>query len=55
MAYVMVCENLLDRSIIVPVEQVNFPHLLAVSSEKDLFDTAKGTDGAITKVFMVVG
>ncbi len=54
LAYVMVCENLLDRSIIVPVEQVNFPHLLAVSSEKDLL-TAKGTDGAITKVFMVVG
>jgi hypothetical protein len=54
LAYVMVCENLLDRSIIVPVEQVNFPRLLAVSSEKDLL-TAKGTDGALTKVFMVVG
>ena len=54
LAYVMVCENLLDRSIIVPVQQVNFPHLLAVSSEKDLL-TAKGTDGAMTKVFMVVG
>ena len=53
-AYVMVVENLMDRSIIVPVQQVGFPHLLAVSSEKDLL-TAKGTQGAMSKVYMVVG
>ena len=54
LCYVLVCENLLDRSIIIPVEQVGFPHLLAVSSEKDLL-TAKGTDGSMSKVYMVVG
>ena len=54
LCYVMVAENLLNQSIIVPVQQVGFPRLLAVSSEKDLL-TAKGTDGAMSKVFMVVG
>ena len=54
LCYVMVVENLLNQSIIVPVQQIGFPRLLAVSSEKDLL-TAKGTDGAIAKVYMVVG
>jgi len=54
LCYVMVCENLLDRSIIVPIQEVGFPRLLAISSEKDLL-TAKGTQGAMSKVFMVVG
>jgi len=39
---------------IVPVEQIGFPRLLAVSSEKDLL-SAKGTDGAMSKIYMVVG
>ncbi len=54
LCYVMVVENLLDKSIIVPVEQIGFPRLLAVSSEKDLL-TAKGTNGALSKLYMVVG
>ena len=54
LCYVMVVENLLNQSIIVPVQQIGFPRLLAVSSEKDLL-TAKGTDGAMAKVYMVVG
>lgn len=54
LCYVMVCENLLGQSMIVPVEQIGFPRLLAVSSEKDLL-SAKGTDGAMSKIYMVVG
>jgi len=54
LCYVLVAENLLNQSIIVPIQEVGFPRLLAVSSEKDLL-TAKGTGGAMSKVFMVVG
>lgn len=53
LCYVMVVENLLKQSIIVPVQQVGFPRLLAVGSERDML-TAKGTDGALSKVYMVV-
>lgn len=53
LCYVMVVENLLNKQIIVPVQQVGFPHLLAVSSEKD-FLMPKGTDGSMAKVYMVV-
>ncbi len=53
LCYVMVVENLLKQSIIVPVQQVGFPNLLAVGSERDML-TAKGTDGALSKVYMVV-
>lgn len=54
LCYVLVAENLLNQSIIVPIQQVGFPRLLAVSSERDLL-TAKGTNGAMSKVYMVVG
>ena len=54
LCYVMVVENLLNQSIIVPVQQIGFPKLLAVSAERDLL-TAKGTMGAMSKIYMVIG
>ena len=52
--YVMVVENLLNQSIAVPVQEISFPNLLAVTSEKDLLEK-KGSKNALSKVFLVVG
>jgi hypothetical protein len=54
LCYVMVAENLINQPIIVPVQQIGFPGLLAVSADRD-FLTAKGTAGAMSKVYMVIG
>ncbi len=53
LCYIMIVENLLKQSIVVPIQQIGFPRLLAVGSDKDLL-TAGGTEGDMSKVYMVV-
>lgn len=51
--YVLTAENLLPQSLVVPVEQFNFPGLLAVTSQKDILAPA-GSDGSKGVLYMVV-
>ncbi len=53
-AYVLEARNLTRNSIIVPVEQMLFPNLLAVASDRDMI-SAKGQEGDRTMVYLVVG
>ncbi len=50
--YVLTAENLLPQSLVIPVEQFNFPGLLAVTSQKDIL-TAAGTSGSKGILYMV--
>ncbi|MBF0387723.1 MAG: type-F conjugative transfer system secretin TraK [Candidatus Omnitrophica bacterium] len=50
--YVMTAENLLPQSLVVPLEQFNFPGLLAVTSQRDIL-TPAGTVGAKGVLYMV--
>ena len=50
--YVLTAENLLAQSLVVPVEQLHFPGLLAVTSQKDILSPA-GTSGAKGILYMV--
>ncbi|MBF0594611.1 MAG: type-F conjugative transfer system secretin TraK [Candidatus Omnitrophica bacterium] len=50
--YVLTAENLLPQSLVVPVEQLNFPGLLAVTAQRDIL-TPAGTPGAKGLIYMV--
>ncbi len=50
--YVLTAENLLPQSLVVPIEQFNFPGLLAVTAQKDIL-TPAGTTGSKSLVYMV--
>ena len=52
--YVLEARNLTDNSVIVPVEQMAFPHLLAAASDRDML-APKGQEGDHTMVYAVVG
>jgi len=52
-AYVMTAENLLNTPVILPVQQITFPKLLAIASEKDML-MAKGMKGSKSLVYMVI-
>ena len=53
-AYILEARNLTDNSVIVPIEQVTFPRLLAITSDRDMI-AAKGREGDSTAVYLVVG
>ncbi len=53
-AYILEARNLTDNSVIVPIEQVTFPHLLAITSDRDMI-APKGREGDSTAVYLVVG
>jgi hypothetical protein len=53
-AMVMKAENMLERSLVVPVQEIAFPRMLAISSQRDIL-SARGKDGASTMVYMVAG
>ncbi len=53
-AYILEARNLTDNSVIVPIEQVTFPRLLAITSDRDMI-APKGREGDSTVVYMVVG
>ncbi|MBI3315091.1 MAG: type-F conjugative transfer system secretin TraK [Candidatus Omnitrophica bacterium] len=53
-AYILEARNLTDNSVIVPIEQVTFPRLLAITSDRDMI-APKGREGDSTAVYLVVG
>lgn len=53
-AYILEAKNLTDNSVIVPIEQVTFPRLLAITSDRDMI-APKGREGDSTAVYLVVG
>ncbi|MBF0618740.1 MAG: type-F conjugative transfer system secretin TraK [Candidatus Omnitrophica bacterium] len=50
--YILTAENLLPQSQVLPVEQFNFPGLLAVNSQRDILSPA-GTNGSKGILYMV--
>ncbi|MBF0619942.1 MAG: type-F conjugative transfer system secretin TraK [Candidatus Omnitrophica bacterium] len=52
-AYVMSAENRLKTSVVMPIEEIALPGMLAVSAEKDIL-AAEGAEGSIIKVYAVV-
>jgi len=52
-AYVLTAYNLSPNAVIVPIEQLSLPHLLAVSAEQEMLK-AKGQEGDTTKLYMIV-
>ncbi|MBI4309627.1 MAG: hypothetical protein HY591_04780 [Candidatus Omnitrophica bacterium] len=53
-AYIFKAQNLSDNSVIVPVQQISFLNLLAVTSDQDMLKP-KGEEGDNTKVYIVAG
>ncbi len=52
-AYVLTAQNLMNNAVIIPVEQMSLPNLLAVSSDQDML-AAKGQQGDTTRVYVIV-
>ena len=53
-AYVLSARNLINNAVIIPIEQMTLPNLLAVSSDQDML-SASGQSGDSTKVYMITG
>ena len=53
-AYVLIARNLINNAVIIPIEQMSLPDLLAVSSQRDML-AAKGREGDRAKVYVIVG
>ncbi len=52
-AYILVARNLAKNSVIIPIEQIALPDLLAVSSQRDML-TPKGREGDSSKVYVIM-
>jgi hypothetical protein len=52
-AYVLTARNLINQTVIVPVEQMSLPNLLAVSAERDIL-AAAGQANDSAKVYVIV-
>jgi len=52
-AYVLTAKNLTDQPVIVPVQQISAPNLLAVSSTRDML-SARGEANDSTKIYLIV-
>ncbi len=53
-AYVLIAQNLGDNAVIVPIEQMSLPGLLAASADQDMLK-AKGQEGDTARVYLIVG
>ena len=53
-AYILIAKNLCNNSIIIPIEQMTLPNLLAVSADQDMLKS-KGQEGDTAKVYLVIG
>jgi hypothetical protein len=51
-AYQLRVENLLSNAVIVPIEQISMPNLLAISCEQDML-SAKGQPGDSSKLYVI--
>ena len=52
-AFVLNAKNLIKNEVIIPIEQVSLPNLLAISSDRDML-FPKGQEGDTTKIYMIV-
>ena len=53
-AYIFKAQNLTDNSVIVPLQQIFFPNLLAVTCDQDMLKP-EGQEGDAAKVYIVAG
>ena len=53
-AYIFKAQNLIGNSVIVPIEQISFPNLLAVTTDQDML-SPKGQEGDNTRVYLIAG
>lgn len=53
-AYVLTAKNLMNNAVIVPLEQISLPNLLAISSDRDML-AARGQEGDTTRVYLITG
>lgn len=53
-AYVLTAKNLMNNAVIIPLEQISLPNLLAISSDRDML-AARGQEGDTTKVYLITG
>jgi len=53
-AFVVEAENLIQRSLVLPLQHIGLPNLKAISSDHDVL-TAAGKEGDKTNVYMVIG
>ncbi len=52
-AYVLMAQNLIDQAVIIPIEQMSLPNLLAVSAERDML-AARGQEHDSVRIYMIV-
>jgi hypothetical protein len=52
-AYVLTAKNLISNAVIIPIEQITLPNLLAISADQDML-FASGQQGDNAKVYMIV-
>ncbi|MBF0490643.1 MAG: type-F conjugative transfer system secretin TraK [Candidatus Omnitrophica bacterium] len=53
-AYVLTARNQIKNAVIIPVQQITMPHLLAISTERDLL-SARGREGDKAQVYIIIG
>lgn len=53
-AYILKAENMIDRQVILPLQQFSFPHLLAAASDADILKP-QGQQGDNTNVYIIAG
>ena len=53
-AYIVTVKNLINNAVIIPIEQMTLPNLLAVSADRDML-SGQGEQGDSAKVYMIVG
>lgn len=53
-AFVLIAKNLSHDAVIIPIEQMTLPNLLAVSSTQDMLKS-KGQEGDTARVYLIVG
>ncbi len=53
-AYILVARNMINNAVIVPIEQISLPNLLAISADRDMI-SAKGQEGDVARIYIIVG
>ncbi len=53
-AYVLTAKNLMNNAVIIPLEQISLPDLLAISADQDML-AAKGQEGDAAKLYLITG
>ena len=51
---ILTAKNLTNNAVVLPIQGVHYPRLLAISSDQDTL-TAKDQEGAYSKIYIVVG